>query len=203
MLTILPKTQMKIDFTKMVTIPEHFYWFNEPTYRLDHGLMMTTKPETDFWQRTHYGFQRDDGHCLLTHIDGDFTIETHTQFNPVSQYDQCGLMIRRDNENWIKCSVEYEDTKNSRLGSVVTNEGYSDWATQDIPSSTRAMHYLIERKGHDFLIQYAFNHDEWHQMRIAHLRQAQENLQIGIYACSPVGKGFECQFNEIKITQKT
>jgi regulation of enolase protein 1 (concanavalin A-like superfamily) len=194
---------MKIDFSKIVTIPKDFYWLNEPTYRLAQGLMITTKPETDFWQRTHYGFQRDDGHCLLTHIDGDFTIETHTQFNPVSQYDQCGLMIRLDRENWIKCSVEYEDAMHSRLGSVVTNEGFSDWATQDMPSSTKAMHYLIERKGNDFLIRYALNHHEWHQMRIAHLRRCQKTLKIGIYACCPVGKGFDCQFNDIKITQKT
>jgi len=202
MLTTLPKTQMKIDFTKIVTLPEDFYWLNEPTYRLDEGLIMTTKPETDFWQRTHYGFQRDDGHCLLTNIDGNFTLETSTQFNAVSQYDQCGLMIRLDRENWIKCSVEYEDVTMSRLGSVVTNEGFSDWATQDIPSSTKAMHYLIERKGHDFLIKYALNNQEWHQMRIAHLRQCKETLKIGIYACSPVGKGFECQFNSINITNE-
>ncbi len=194
---------MKIDFTKIVTIPESFYWLNEPTYRLAEGLMMTTKPKTDFWQRTHYGFQRDDGHCLLTNIDGNFTIETRAEFNAICKYDQCGLMIRVDRENWIKCSVEYENATMSRLGSVVTNDGFSDWATQDISSSTKAMYYMIERENHDFLIQYALNNNEWYQMRIAHLRQCQETLKIGIYACSPVGKGFECQFSYINITQKT
>ena len=49
------------------TLPDNFYWLNEPArYTCGQGLEMWTKAETDFWQRSHYGFRRDDGHCLLT-----------------------------------------------------------------------------------------------------------------------------------------
>lgn len=182
------------------SLPEGFFWFNEPlSYTCDAGLTITTRAQTDFWQRTHYGFRRDDGHCLLTNVTGDFTLESSVEFSPVSQYDQCGLMIRVDSENWIKCSIEYEDSEHSRLGSVVTNLGFSDWATQDIPSWMQAMSYRISRRGSDFRIEYSTDGEHWNQMRIAHLHQCPPTLQIGVYACSPIGERFTCTFNYIGI----
>ena len=190
---------MDIDFRRISKLPESLLWFNEPEHRLEQGLTLLTQAETDFWQSTHYGFRRDDGHFLHIPWDGDFRIETSCHFDPVSQYDQCGLMVRIDCNNWIKCSVEYESDALSRLGSVVTNYGFSDWATQDIPSATKSMRYCIKREGKDFIVQYASAPDEWRQMRIAHLHHCQTQLAIGVYACSPTGQGFSCRFDDLNI----
>lgn len=181
-------------------LPQNFRWFNAPqSYRFEDGLTIVTKPQTDFWQRTHYGFRRDDGHCLLTSVSEDFAIATQTQFHPRSQYDQCGLIARIDAENWIKCSVEYEDESLSRLGSVVTNSGFSDWATQDISSEVRSLFYRLSKRGQDVRVEYALDGANWHQTRIAHLHQPVESLDVGIYACSPIGDAFECSFRFIEI----
>jgi len=181
-------------------LPDSFVWLNEPQdYFFEGGLWLVTKPQTDFWQRTHYGFQRDDGHCLLTTLTGDFTIATRTHFEPVAQYDQCGLIARIDRDHWIKCSTEYERPTLSRLGSVVTNLGFSDWATQDVTTAVRSVSYRLSKRGQDFLIEYALDEQVWHQMRIAHLHQASETIAVGIYACSPVGRGFRCRFDFIEI----
>ena len=183
------------------TLPENFHWFNEPaSFTVDEGLALSTKPKTDFWQRTHYGFRRDDGHCLLTEIKGDFSIETRTEFTHTTQYDQCGLIIRADNENWIKCSSEYENKNISRLGSVVTNLGFSDWATQDIPSTIKSISYRITKTGNDFLLENSFDESIWNQMRITHLHKCPDIIEAGIYACSPVGSKFRCKFNYISIS---
>ena len=181
-------------------LPEDFYWFNEPKqYRVGQGLEIVTKAETDFWQGTHYGFRRDDGHCLFTKVSGDFSLTTCVTSEPLTQYDQCGLMVRIDAQNWIKMSTEYETPELSRLGSVVTNLGYSDWATQDIASPPAEIWYRISRRGADLRLDYSFDGKEWHQMRIAHLHQEAETLEIGVYACSPVGKDFRCTFREVRI----
>lgn len=191
---------MRKDFFQ--TIPDDFFWFNEPLqYKTGAGLTMITRAQTDFWQRTHYGFCRDDGHCLLINMNGDFTLETRVDFRPLAQYDQCGLIIRVDSENWIKCSTEFEDSQISRLGSVVTNLGYSDWATQDISSSIQAMSYRISRNENDFLIEHSVDGESWKQMRVAHLHQCPDNLQIGIYACSPIGEKFSATFHYIAIDE--
>ena len=181
-------------------LPENFFWLNEPKwYFFDGGLNLVTAAKTDFWQGTHYGFRRDDGHCLLTTVTGDFALSTTVEFWPQTQYDQCGLMVRVDSQNWIKCSVEYESPTLSRLGSVVTNLGFSDWATQDIASGLSAIRYRLSRQGADFLLEYAFSDDQWQQMRITHLHAVGDALQIGIYACSPVGEDFHCRFRSVEI----
>ena len=182
-------------------IPQGFFWFNEPQHHVDHGLVIQTAADTDFWQRTHYGFQRDNGHCLLTKRTGDFSVSAHLTFQPRTMYDQCGLIVRIDHENWIKVSIEYENATISRLGSVVTNLGYSDWASTDIASEIRAMWYRISRKDNDFLLENATDGVNWQQMRIAHLHKATDALDVGVYACSPEESSFAATVHEIVIDE--
>jgi len=104
-----------------------FTWSNEPAvWELGSALEIQTLPGTDYWQRTHYGFQRDSRHFFHTALSGDFIVRVHVITFPAAQYDQCGLMVRVDAENWIKVSTEAETEAFSRLGSVVTNLGYSE-----------------------------------------------------------------------------
>lgn len=183
-------------------VPSDFYWLNEPSrYNLGAGLELNTDPKTDFWQKTHYGFQRDDGHCLLTRWSGDFTLTTRVAFQPREMYDQCGLMVRSDEHNWIKVSTEYENEHTSRLGSVVTNLGFSDWATQDIPSTYREMWYRISKRGGDFLLEHSYDGWFWQQLRITHLHQPADVYQIGVYACSPIGRDYWCRFKSLEIAE--
>lgn len=185
-------------------MPSGFHWFNEPaSFSFGAGLEMRTRAETDFWQSTHYGFRRDDGHCLLTRLDGDFCLSTHAEFEPRTRYDQCGLIVRLDHENWIKASTEYEDEACSRLGSVVTNLGYSDWATQDIPSKQREMWYRISKNGQDFLIENSCDGKHWVQQRIAHLHRPAVHVLAGVYACSPIGRDFCCRFSFLSIGENS
>lgn len=171
----------------------------EKEYSCNEGMVIKTEPYTDFWQRTHYGFKRDNGHCLLTKIEGDFSIAGHVEFDPHTMYDQCGLIIRIDHNNWIKVSTEYEDEHISRLGSVVTNLGYSDWATTDISSEIKSMWYRISKNGNDYLIENSSNGEYWKQMRITHLHQEAEQLEVGIYACSPQNGSFNCKIKALII----
>ena len=184
-------------------LPEYFYWYNEPSkYSLGNGLEIFTDAKTDFWQNTLYGYQKDNGHCLLIAQDGDFSIMTHVEFQLEEKYDQCGLIVRMDAGNWIKVSVEFENEEFSRLGSVVTSLGYSDWAMQDISSSNRNMRYRINKKGNDLLIEHSFDAISWRQMRVAHLHKPAQRLEAGVYACSPFGNGFRCKFILLEINNE-
>ena len=179
---------------------QRFTWFNEPAnWEMDDVLEIQTLPDTDYWQRTHYGFRRDNGHFFFTTLAGDFTIRAHFVGFPLAQYDQCGLMVRVDAENWIKCSTETETPEFSRLGSVVTNLGYSDWATQDVPATQTEVWYAIERSGADFELSWSLDGQEWRQMRIPHLHGCPDEIQVGVYACSPKGEGFRCRVDALEV----
>jgi uncharacterized protein len=121
------------------------------------GLRFGTMAGTDFWQGTHYGFRVDNGHALLAEIGGDFALETRVRTQPVHQYDQAGLMVRLTPECWLKTSVEHEPGAPSRLGAVITNDGWSDWSTQDLdPAQAGDMNFpgqpercRLPGRGHD------------------------------------------------------
>lgn len=195
---------MKIDATFASTIPASLAWLNQPAkYSVENGLHITTDPRTDFWQRTHYGFRNDNGHGLLAEIEGDFQLTTVVRFHPENQYDQCGPLVRSDAENWIKVSAEYINPDLAELGSVVTNLGYSDWATTPISPEIQRMWYRISRRGDDFLLQNAYDGENWQQMRITHMHALGTIVRAGVYACSPTDGRFQCTFERLTIGPNT
>ena len=179
-------------------------WIYEPKeYNLsDEKLMIKTEPKTDFWQRTYYGFQNDNAPALLIHTSEKyFSFSVKTQFNSKHRFDQCGVIIYQDSDNWFKASIEYENENYQRLGSVVTNHGYSDWATTDIPAKQKEMYYRLSRRGSDYCIENSYDGIHYKQMRIFHLFEGQGKIRIGVYACSPEDSSFEATFTEIQFTE--
>jgi regulation of enolase protein 1 (concanavalin A-like superfamily) len=180
-------------------------WLNPPQrWQADPALpALVVEPEgqTDFWQRTHYGFEADNGHLLSLEVEGNFSLATQVRFHPVHQYDQAGLMIRADKSCWIKTSVEHEPEGRPQLGVVVTNGGYSDWSLQDFPFEDRAVALRIRKRGDDVLVEFAPpNVDRWTLMRVARLHCPQGiPLRAGLYACSPKGPGFRAEFAYLRI----
>lgn len=178
-------------------------WLNQPEWGFQgEVLWVKTFKDTDYWQRTHYGFQRDNAHALVQEVSGNFSMQARLRFTPTAQYDQCGLILRVDEHAWFKCSVEYENPQESRLGSVLTTAGYSDWATQDISSEIQAMSYQIQFKNSDLIASYSVDGSQYHQMRIAHLDSQFKPVLAGIYGCSPVGEGFRFELLEFSLEKE-
>ncbi len=188
------------DFVKQ-TINKQLKWHYEPakwSIKNDQ-LHLYTDKETDFWQRTHYGFQADNGHFLYANIKGNFVLESHIQCNYQNQYDQAGLMVRVSDQCWVKTSVEYENDEPNKLGAVVTNHGYSDWSTQDVEDKFTNYRLRITRTGSCYKVEYFHESDaSWVQLRIFQLFDRPE-VQVGIYACSPKENGFSADFNYLHI----
>lgn len=190
-------------------------WLNRPSLceTTKSLVKITTEPNTDFWQKSYYGFISDNAPALLFTSDSNFTLTAKVEFDYQKQFDQCGLIIYIDSENWFKSSVEYENEKSSRLGSVVTTSGYSDWATNDI-NLPNEIWYRLSRRGPDFLIEYSLDGDDYEQMRIFHLHALDETtekmgranppipamstIRFGVYACSPSESSFTAQFSNFK-----
>ncbi len=151
------------------------------------------------WQRTYYGFRNDNAPALLTEVETDFTFTVKTVFTAKNQFDQYGILLYQESENWVKASIEYENKTIARLGSVVTNIGFSDWATTDIPATVSGMWYRFIRRGHDFYIEYSIDGNTFKQMRVLHMLLPIAVARVGVYACSPVKSGFSASFSEFKI----
>lgn len=163
-------------------------------------IRITTEPGTDLWQRTYYGFQNDNAPVLQLETDETrFSFTVRTDFDSKHRFDQCGVAVYLDSENWLKASIEYENAKYQRLGSVVTNLGYSDWATSDIPASVRSMWYRLSRREADYCIECSTDGVHFQQMRICHLHAGAGTIRFGVYACSPENSSFEAVFSHMEL----
>ena len=179
-------------------------WTREPKEYLieEDKVSITTEPGTDLWQRTYYGFQNDNAPVLqMKSCEKYFSFVVRTEFASKHRFDQCGIVMYLDSENWLKASIEYENDEYQRLGSVVTNHGYSDWATTDISASVKSMWYRFSRRESDYCIECSEDGENFKQMRICHMWEGAEEIQFGIYACSPEESSFETKFTNMEITE--
>lgn len=192
------------DTTMRQFVKENLYWTREPRQATitDTLITITTDPKTDLWQRTYYGFQNDNAPVLQMKTSRKFfSFTVKTSFNSSALFDQCGIAIYLDSQNWMKASIEYENEEYQRLGSVVTNNGYSDWATHDIPSSIKEMWYRLSRRGSDYYIETSTDGVNFHQMRAFHLFHGDGEISFGIYAASPVDHSFTAKFTNMEVSE--
>ena len=180
-------------------------WTNEPEdYKIQNGrIEIVTSPHTDLWQRTYYHFRNDNAPMYqMDTEDKYFSFTVKTDFTGAKKrFDQCGIVLYLDSDNWLKASVEYENEDFLHLGSVVTNNGYSDWATTEIPSDIRTMWYRLSRREDDFRIECSRDGRKYSQMRVCHLGKATDKINFGIYAASPEESSFTAVFTDLKVTE--
>lgn len=166
-----------------------FWWTREPKkhYISENRIEIITEPHTDLWQRTYYHFRNDNAPLLqISTREKFFSFTVKTDFSEsCHRFDQCGVVVYLNSENWIKASVEYENADFQHLGSVVTNHGYSDWATTEIPSGIKTMWYRLSRRKDDFYIENSRDGKTFHQMRICHFFEARTKLTLAYMPAAP------------------
>lgn len=185
-------------------ISRDFVWHGpavQHTINTDHVEIITV-PHTDLWQRTYYHFRNDNAPMLLRAIgEKYFSFSVKTVFDSQHRFDQCGIVVYLDSDNWLKASSEYQNEQIQHLGSVVTNRGYSDWATAEIAANIKTIWYRLSRRENDFRIENSPDGRKFSQMRIYHLWNADDQIQFGIYACSPEDSSFKANFSDFQLTE--
>ena len=181
-----------------------FKWTREPAgYALTNdGVEVITKPHTDLWQRTYYHFRNDNAPVFQMETDEKFfSFTVKTAFESKRRFDQCGVVMYLDSENWLKASIEYENEAFQHLGSVVTNLGYSDWATTAIDANIKQMWYRFSRRQDDYCIECSEDGVHFSQMRICHMHKGGGAIRFGIYACSPEESSFRALFSNMELSE--
>lgn len=184
---------------------KEFHWTRQPEscQILDNKIMVVTKPHTDLWQRTYYHFQNDNAPVFQMETEEKyFSFVVKTEFaESHHRFDQCGVVMYLDSENWLKGSIEYENEQFQHLGSVVTNHGYSDWAITAIDAEIKSMWYRLSRREDDYCIECSSDGVHFSQMRVCHMFQGNGKISFGIYACSPEDSSFKAVFSHMEMTE--
>jgi regulation of enolase protein 1 (concanavalin A-like superfamily) len=183
---------------------EKFHWINEPKDRAvsDAKVKIVTEPDTDLWSRTYYNFRRTTAHMLVMETEIQFfSFSVKADRRGTVLFDQCGVVIYQDEENWFKGSMEYENYRFQNLGSVVTNNGYSDFGTSAIDPRITAMYYRLNRRQSDFLLECSPDGSDYTPLRLFHLFRGAGIIHFGIYACSPSNTSCTAEFTEMSLDE--
>lgn len=177
---------------------ERMQWFNEPeSWTTENGkLTMEVTPQSDYWRISHYGFTVDDAPFLYTLRGGEFEVKVKISGDYKVRFDQAGLMLRIDKENYIKTGIEFVDGKYN-LSTVVTHKT-SDWSVIELDKPVDFIWIKAVRRLDAVEIFYSFDDKEYTMMRNCWL-QDNTPVMVGMMAASPDGNGFKATFEHFKI----
>ena len=177
---------------------EKMQWFNEPeNYSIRNGVLeMQVPAQTDFWRIAHYGFTVDDGPFLYAVYGGEFEAKIKVSGEYETRFDQAGMMIRLDHENYVKFGIEFVDGK-FNISAVVTHHT-SDWGVIRLDEPVPHLWLKAVRRLDAIELFYSFDDREYTMMRTLWM---QDNcpLQVGPVAACPDGQGFKARFSDFKV----
>ena len=152
-------------------------WLNEPpNWQVrDSTIHVTSTQNTDFWRKTHYGFIRDSGHFYYRQVTGDFVASVKVTGEYRDLYDQAGLMVRLDEQNWLKCGIEFVAGV-QQVSAVVTRD-YSDWSIAPMPNNPTAIWLRVTCKDSAIEVHYSFDGQQYKLLRMAYLTNGHRLLR--------------------------
>lgn len=178
---------------------EKMNWFNEPDNWQINGstLTMDVTPNSVYWRISHYGFTVDDAPFYYAEYGGEFEAKVKISGDYKVRFDQAGMMLRLDHENYIKTGIEFVDGKYN-LSTVVTHKT-SDWSVIALDRPVEYIWIKAVRRLDAVEIFYSFDDKEYHMMRNAWV-EANHPVKIGMFAACPDGNGFKASFSDFKVS---
>ncbi len=173
-------------------------WLSEPPDWSEECsvLRVVTGKEKDFWNRTFYGFRHLDGHFRGTEVSGNFSLEVTFSASYKNLYDQAGAMIWVDENNWLKCGVEFTDGKR-HFSVVCTRDDQSDWSVLPLDGAIEDNVTLrLTRHDEALRIQMLMPDGSWQLTRLCFLNMP-HMVQAGPMTCSPTGEGLIVTFSRV------
>jgi hypothetical protein len=175
------------------------HWLNPPVRTRADGseLIVEARESSDFWRVTAYGFVHDDGHALLRPFPDGSAVEVTFKLDFDRQFDQAGVLVRGDEEHWVKTGVEVSDGV-PQLGAVVTH-GRSDWSVAPVPGwSGRDVTVRVSRAGDALTVRARSDAGSWQLVRVAPLPPG--DPLAGPYCCAPTRAGLVVRFRSAVLT---
>lgn len=179
---------------------EKMNWLNEPDrweVKDKRTFVMQVPPQTDYWRVSHYGFTVDDAPFYYATYGGEFEVKVKITGIYKTTFDQMGLMLRIDHQNWIKAGVEYVNGKQN-VSTVVTHNT-SDWSVVELNDAPRSIWMKAVRRLDAVEVFYSLDDKKYTMIRTCWL---QDNcpVMVGLMGASPDGAGFEAIFEDFKVT---
>ncbi|MFC3746876.1 DUF1349 domain-containing protein [Paenibacillus sp. GCM10012306] len=165
-----------------------------------HTLNVEAVEGSDYWEKTLYEFQHDNGHALLAPWEDDQGVEVTFRLDSFTElYDQAGLMLWHSPTQWIKAGIELNDGV-PHIGAVVTDD-YSDWSLSPVAEwAGETVTIRASRSNDAVIIRARTEHHTWRTIRVARFPYL-TGKQAGPFLCAPTRAGFQVVFTAWRHTE--
>jgi regulation of enolase protein 1 (concanavalin A-like superfamily) len=173
-------------------------WLNEPpSWAVEEGRLTVaaSTPKADFYRLP--GWSVDNGNFFHLPVAGDFIFQARIGAEFAARYDQAGLMVRLDAENWVKCGSELVDGQ--RLASVVFTRKYSDWSTMKDLSDTAAIWWQIVRWKESIKTLCSLDGKNFIVVREGYF-PGSPRIEVGLLCASLEGRGVKAVFDSPQLS---
>lgn len=182
-------------------IPFKLFWENTPSsFSVTNAtLTIVAGEKTDMFRDPNATYNTDNAPKLLFFPDSNFVFTTSIRHDFENKWDAGAIVLKADEQNWIKFAFEKDYKGVHRIVSVVTKDISDD--CNSVAISGNEVFYKIARAGKVITLYYAEDGKNWFLIR--HLQfEASSSLKLGFLAQSPTGKNCRVVFSNIQYEAK-
>eukprot|EP00536_Pseudo-nitzschia_multiseries_P004881 jgi/Psemu1/302925/fgenesh1_kg.85_\ len=175
------------------------HWLSEPEEWSQHRttVVMRVDSGTDFWRMTGTDECVDNAPFYFLEMEGDFEVRCKVKANYAFPDDQAGIMVREDEENWVKCGIQMIGDV-PHMCATFTHD-YSDMSMHPLPHLPEYMWVHAKKIGDGLEVYISEDSFDWMQIRQGDISD-DSILQIGLYAASPTSDdGFDATFEDFMV----
>src|SRR5215204_206662 len=184
-------------------LPEGWRWldpdarYNPTPYDTKSGVLHIDAPTgKDLFGETRTAPQ------LLKAITGDFEIETKVKFDPKDNYQGAGLLIFRNDSNYIRLERGFGGVGSEKSGirfDKREDEVYEPITTpESFPTDAKTVELKIRRAGREFTAFWRLPDGVWKEVG-KYTSSYPETVQVGLIACN-TAREIPVEFAYIKLS---
>jgi len=189
-----------------------YRWMNEPEtwVESDGTLSITTSSESDLWGKCVEGVQRSTAHMYGQEVEGEFEVQIRVRGDFQTQYDQVGLILYQDDENWMKLSVELMDgnwnnmfpypPKAGVINAAYCRHGWPEWSVIPYDPELKSWWLRIRRYGPTVICSFSRDGENFELMKMCSFPES-DRIFVARYAGSPISGGYTATLDNYRLTQ--
>ncbi|MCJ7631994.1 DUF1349 domain-containing protein [Candidatus Bathyarchaeota archaeon] len=156
------------------SVNERWAWTHQPQswFTSSGSLLISPTLGTNLWSGD------DSGQFMYQWMSGNFMVETKVSATLTTNYQQAGLMIRQDADNWAKINFEYSDGVTVKTG-INRNGVASPEQITSVPTSTSTVWLRVVRNGDSYTAYSSFDGLTWTQ-HYSWSQPLQGTLMVGL-----------------------
>ena len=184
------------------SLPFALHWVGTPVESSGDGdsLTIVAGPRTDWFVDPGTGDAKLDAPGLVGRTKSDFLFSARVEVDFASTFDAGVLAVWRDEQTWAKLCFEYSPDGEAMVVSVVTRTTSDDCNSTVIAGN--AVWLRIARIGQQFAFHASNDGTAWRLVRHFALT-ADDEIELGFAAQSPLGGGCAARFTEIRFSPTT